>query len=177
MTPGILACFAAFFLFLVGQIALFQLFDIRRRFNALALLWLVLLAAYGYLYALFLHRLPSSLVLPGPVLSLPGIIAIANGVVIYLLMFLVYCCLYFTDHSLCVAFMIELESRPGRRMTREELKKRFPHYEMLQQRLADLIESGYVLREGEHYRLTSKGKLFAGTLGGMKYFLKLAPGG
>jgi hypothetical protein len=177
MTPGILAAFAAFFLFLVGQVALFQLFDIRRRFNALALLWLGLLAGYGLIYALFLHRLPATLVFSGPILTLPGIIAIANGVVLYLLMFLVYCCLYFTDHSLCVAFMIELECRPDRRMTREELKQRFPHYEMIQQRLVDLIESGYVVSVGQHYKLTSKGNLFAGFLGGMKRFLKLGPGG
>ena len=177
MTPGFLAAFGTFSLFLVGQVALFQLFHIRQRFNALALLWFFLLVAYGLLYALLLDRLPPTLVYPDPVLTLPGIVAIANGVVLYLLLFLVYCCLYFTDHSLCVAFMIELEGRPSRRMTREELKQRFPHYEMLQQRLADLIESGYAVREGDHYRLIKKGKLFAGTLGGIKRFLNLEPGG
>lgn len=177
MTPGLLAAFATFVLFLIGQIALFQLFDIRSRFNALALIWLSLLVAYGFLYTVFLHYLPAVFVYPGPTLAWPGIIGIANGVVIYLLLFLVYCCFYFTDHSLCVAFMIELEGRPSRRMTRQDLKERFPHDKMLQQRLADLIASGYVYQEGEHYRLAGKGVLFAGTLGGIKRFLKLEPGG
>lgn len=177
MTPGLLAAFAAFALFLLGQVILFQLFNIQRRFNALALIWFTLLAAYGLLYVVLLSCLPAVFVYPGPALAWPGIMGIANGVVIYLLLFLVYCCLYFTDHSLCVAFMIELESRPNRRMTRQDLKKRFPHDKMLQQRLADLIASGYAFQEGEHYRLLRKGMLFAGTLGGIKRFLKLEPGG
>jgi hypothetical protein len=177
MTPGLLAAFATFTLFLLGQVILFQLFNIQRRFNALALIWFALLAAYGLLYATLLSRLPPTLIYPGSALTCPGIIGIANGLFIYLLLFLVYCCLYFTDHSLCVAFMIELEGRPNRRMTRQDLKERFPHDKMLQQRFSDLIASGYVSREGEHYRLLKKGKLFAGTLGGMKRFLKLGPGG
>jgi hypothetical protein len=177
MSPGLLSAFATFALFLLGQIALFQLFNIQRRFNALALIWLILLAAYGLLYAVLLSCLPTVFVYPGPALTWPGIIGIANGVFIYLLLFLVYCCLYFTDHSLCVAFMIELEGRPNRRMTRQDLKERFPHDKMLQQRLADLIASGYACQEGEHYRLLKKGMLFAGTLGGIKRFLKLEPGG
>jgi hypothetical protein len=177
MTSGLLAAFITFGLFLIGQIALFQLFDIRRRFNALALIWTALLVAYGFLYALFLSCLPSVLVYSGPVSTVPGIIGIANGVVLYLLLFLVYCCLYFTDHSLCVAFMIELEGRPSRRMTRRELKERFPHDKMLQQRLADLIASGYARKEGDYYRLVRKGVLFAGGLGTIKRFLKLEPGG
>jgi len=177
MTPGLLAAFATFVLFLIGQIVLFQLFNIQRRFNALALTWFTLLVAYGLLYAVFLRRLPTMFVYSGPALTWPGIVGIANGVVIYLLLFLVYCCLYFTDHSLCVAFMIELEGRPNRRMTRQELKQRFPHDKMLQQRLADLIASGYVGQEGAHYQLAGKGVLFAATLGGIKRFLKLGPGG
>jgi hypothetical protein len=177
MTPGLLAAFFTFGLFLIGQIILFQLFDIHRRFNALAILWFALLAAYGLLYALFLNRLPSELVYSGHPLSWPGVVGVVNGVVLYLLSFLVYCCLYFTDHSLCVAFMIELEARPGRRMTRQDLKARFPHDKMLQQRLADLIASGYARQEGAHYRLITKGVLFAGGLGAIKRFLRLEPGG
>jgi hypothetical protein len=177
MTPGLLAAFASFGLFLVGHVILFQTCNIERRFNAMVLLWFVLLGAYAFSYRLFLFHLPATLVYAGPAWSFPGIVAIANGVVIYLLLFLVYCCLYFTDHSLCVAFMIELEQRPGRCMTRQELKQRFPHDEMLRQRFADLIASNYACQEGEHYRLLSKGLVFARTLGGIKRFLKLEPGG
>ncbi len=177
MTPGLLAACASFGLFLIGHIILFHTSNIQSRFKAMALLWLVLLVAYGFLYAELLHRLPQTLVYARPVLSLPGIVGIINGAVTYLLLFLVYCCLYFTDHSLSVAFMIEIEGRPGRRITRQELKERFPHDEMLRQRLADLVANGYVCKEQEQYRLAAKGLLFAGSLGTIKRFLKLEPGG
>lgn len=177
MTPGLLAAGISFALFLIGHVILFHTCNIQGRFKAMALLWFILLLAYGLSYALLLQRLPATLVYAGPVLSLPGITGIVNGLVIYLLLFLIYCCLYFTDHSLSVAFMIELEGRPSRKMTRQELKERFPHDEMLRQRFADLIANGYVRKEQEHYRLAAKGLLFAGTLGAMKRFLKLEPGG
>lgn len=170
MTTGLLAAFSSFVLFLIGHVLLFQLFDIKKRFNAMALTWFVLLAAYGILYAVFVHHLPASFVSP-------GIVGILNGAVVYLLLFLIYCCFYFTDHSLSVAYMIELEHRPGKTMTRAQLKERFPHDAMLRQRFADMMVSGYVIQEGECYRLTSKGKLFAGILGTIKRLLKLEPGG
>lgn len=177
MTPGLLAAFTTFFLFLVGHVILFQTSNIARRFNAMAIIWAALLVGYVALYAVFIRRLPAALVSPEPVWGLTGIVGALNGAVVYLLLFLVYCCFYFTDHSLSVAFMIELEHRPGRRITRTELKQRFPHDAMLKQRFADLEANGYVIRQGEYYRLTPKGKLFAGTLGAIKRFLKLEPGG
>jgi hypothetical protein len=177
MTAGLLAGFLTFVLFLIAHVLLFQLFDITKRFNAMALTWFVLLAAYGALYSLFIHRLPAAFVSADPVWSMVGVVGVLNGAVVYLLLFLIYCCFYFTDHSLSVAYMIELEHRPGKTMTRAQLKERFPHEPMLRQRLTDLVANGYVIQEGEYYRLAPKGKLFAGTLGTMKRFLKLEPGG
>jgi hypothetical protein len=177
MTPGLLAAFSSFLLFLIGHVILFQLFTVTKRFQAMAATWLALLAAYLVLYALFLRCLPAAFVSAEPVVSLSGLVGILNGMVVYLLLFLIYCCLYFTDHSLSVAYMIELEHRPGKTMTRTELIQRFPHEAMLQQRLADLIANSYVVQEGEYYRLAPKGRLFAGTLGTIKRMLKLEPGG
>lgn len=170
MTAGLLAAFSTFLLFLIGHAAIFQLFTIVKKFNAMVLTWLVLLAAYAGLHAAFVHCLP-------PAWVATGVLDVVNGAVVYFLLFLVYCCLYFTDHSLSVAYMIELEHRPGRVMTRTELKERFPHDTMLRQRFSDLIANSYVVQEGECYRLTPKGKLFAASLGMMKHFLKLEPGG
>jgi hypothetical protein len=177
MTAGLLAAISTFLLFLIAQVLLFHLFTITKRFNAMSLIWFVLLAAYGRLYVVFLRWLPAAFVSPETIWSVPGVVGILNGAIIYLLLFLVYCCFYFTDHSLSVAYMIELEHRPGKTMTRDQLKERFPHEAMLSQRLADLVANGYVVQEGEYYRLTPKGRLFAGVLGGLKRFLKLEPGG
>ena len=170
MTAGLLAALAAFGLFLAGHVLLFQVCDIQKRFNAMALTWLVLVAGYAVLEAVFRRVLPAALVTP-------GIGPWLNGAVVYLLLFLIYCCFYFTDHSLSVAYMLELEQRPGKTMTLGELKARFPHDVMLRERLADLIVHHYVVPDGECYRLAPKGKLFAGTLGGIKRMLRLEPGG
>jgi uncharacterized protein with PQ loop repeat len=177
MTPGLLAALASFFLFLVGHVAVFQLFNIQKRFNAMALMWLALMAAYGILYWTFQTHLPTGWRSLAPVCSVEGVVGILNGAVVYLLLFLIYCCVYFTDHSLSVAYMIELEHRLGRIMTRTELKERFPHDAMLRQRLADLIANRYVVQEGEHYRLDTKGRCLTTILGTLKRFLKLEPGG
>ena len=143
----------------------------------MALMWLALTVVYGILYWVFQTYLPTGWRSPAPVCSVEGVVGILNGLVVYLLLFLSYCCLYFTDHSLSVAYMIELEHRPGRTLTRTELKKRFPHDTMLRQRLGDLISNHYIIQEGECYRLAPKGKLFAGTLGIIKRVLRLEPGG
>ena len=177
MTPGLLAAFSSFFLFLIGHVVLFQLFTVTKRFQAMATTWVALLAAYSVLYPAFLRCLPAAFVSAEPVASLSGLVGILNGMVVYLLLFLIYCCLYFTDHSLSVAYMLELEHRPGKTMTRTELIKCFPPDALLRQRLADLIANSYVIQEGDYYRLAPKGKLFAGTLGTIKRMLKLEPGG
>ena len=82
MTAGLLAALITFFLFLVGHALLFQLFTITKRFNAMALTWFILLAAYAALYAMFLHYLPVTYVHQEPALSLPGLVGIVNGAVI-----------------------------------------------------------------------------------------------
>lgn len=177
MTAGLLAAFFSFLLFLIGHVLLFQIFIISKRFNAMAATWFILLTAYGVLYAGLVRWLPSAFVSPEPVGSLTGVVGVVNGAVVYLLLFLIYCCLYFTDHSLSVAYMIELEHRPGKTITRAQLKERFPHDAMLRRRLADLIANSYVVQDGEYYQLAPKGKLFAGTLGTIKRMLRLEPGG
>jgi len=172
MMPGLLAAAICIVAFLVMQVAVFNLAPVGRRFDALTGMWLGLLPLYITVFALFQHRLPASWL---AVSKLEIIVSGINGAVVYLLLFLIYLCFYFTDHSLTVAYTIELERRG--QMTRDDIKQRFPHDAMLRQRLADLITNGYVIQEGEYYRLAHKGRAFAGTLGTMKRFLKLEPGG
>jgi len=175
MIPSLLAATLTFFAFLVGHVVLFNLFIIERRFQALVATWLILLALYAGLYCIFQQHLPLAWQSTAPLLSIVGIVALLNGVVIYLLLFLIYCCFYFVDHSLTVAFAIEFDLRGS--MTIEDLKKRFPYDVMLAQRLEDLIANHYVTREGDAYRLAHKGLCFVAVLGSVKRFLRLEPGG
>ena len=172
MMPGLLAAAISFVAFLVVQVALFNLCTIRRRFQALASMWFGLLALYGVLVAVLQWHLPTHWL---AATQLETTIGILNGAAVYLLLFLVYCCFYFTDHSLTVAFAIEFEARGS--MTRADLKQRFPYDTMLAQRLDDLIANRYVVRNGDAYQLAPKGQRFVAILGTLKRFLKLEPGG
>jgi len=172
MMPGLLAAGIAIVAFLVVQVVIFNLCRVVRRFQALAGMWFVLLAVYGAMFALLQQRLPAAWLAET---DFERWVSFVNGGIVYLLLFLIYLCLYFTDHSLTVAYAIELELHGH--MTRDEIKQRFPHDRMLQQRLADLVSNRYLIQEGESFRLAPKGKLFAGTLGTIKRCLKLEPGG
>jgi hypothetical protein len=177
MVPGLLAAFICFAVFLVTQIALAHLAPATHGLKAMALTWLVLLALYVALYGPLQNALPAAL-LPAEGLSrLAQRVNFLNGILVYLLMFLSYACFYYTDHSLCLAYMIEFESRPLKRMTLGEIQQHFPFDAMLARRLEDLIASQYVVREGERYRLDTKGRCLAAVAGTLKRSLKLEPGG
>jgi hypothetical protein len=172
MMPGLLAAAITIGVFLAVQVAIFNLFHIVRRFQALAAMWFALLALYVAMFLFFQHRLPQVWLAET---DFERWVSFVNGAVVYLLLFLIYLCLYFTDHSLTVAYAIEFEQRG--QMTRDDIKRRFPHNAMLEQRLADLTANSYVVRSGDAYCLAPKGKFFVSTLGTLKRLLKLELGG
>ena len=177
MIAGLLTAFICFAVFLVTQLALAHLAPATHRLKAMAVTWLVLLALYVALYGPLQNALPAAL-LPAEGLSrLARAVNFFNGALVYLLVFLGFVCFYCTDHSLCLAYMIEFENRPAKTMTIEEIKQHFSYDALLAGRLDDLVANHYVVREGEQYRLAPKGQLFAGTLGTIKRMLKLEPGG
>jgi hypothetical protein len=162
---------------MVVHIALFHFASILHKLKVMAFIWFLLLVLYAVLYVLFEKLLPGNWVVSPSVTRLESCVNFSNGILVYLLLFLSYCCFRFTDHSLSIAFMIELEQRSQKRMTLKELKQRFPYDALLKQRFGDLEVNGFVYRKGEHLHLTSKGKLYAGVFGGLKRLLKLEPGG
>jgi hypothetical protein len=177
MVPGLLAAFICIAVFLVTQIALVHVMVVTNRLKAMAITWLVLVALYVALYHPLQHALPPALL---PEESVSDFVRRANfviGLVVYLLMFLTYGCFYYTDHSLCLAYMVEIEKRPQKRMALSEIKQHFPYDAMLARRLEDLMASQYVVRDGEHYRLDTKGKCLTAVTGPLKRFLNLEPGG
>ena len=102
-------------------------------------MWFALLAPYCAMLLFFQHRLPSAWLAET---NFEVWVSFVNGAVVYLLLFLIYLCLYFTDHSLTIVYAIELELRG--QMTHDDIKRRFPYDAMLEQRLADLIANHYV---------------------------------
>ena len=176
MIAGLLAAFTCFLFFLAIIIVWFHLTPRVHRFGAMARTWLLLLIIYVPIYFLCKNLLLAS-VETFPLSSLRGAIGFLNGLVVFTLTYLSFCVLYTSDHGLSLAFMFELEGKADKRMTLDQLRKRFPYDAMLRGRLSELEANGFVVREEENYRLAPKGKFTVAFLGGMKRFLKLEPGG
>ena len=177
MIAGLLAAGICFVLFLATIIVWFNRNPGVHRFGAMARAWLGLLPVYLPVYFFVTQPLTSSVVTPLPLSDIHGAVNFLNGMVVFTLMYLSFCVLYSSDHGLSLAFMFELEAKADKRMTLEQLIQRFPYDAMLRGRLSDLEANGFVIREGEYFRLGPKGRFVAGFLGGLKSFLKLEPGG
>jgi len=78
--------------------------------------------------------------------------------------------------SLSVQTIVMLRRRGGS-LSAEELYERFAGRAILEERLATLVASGYLAREGGHLRLTARGRGLAGAFGLVKALWKLGPGG
>lgn len=177
MIAGLLCAVICFALFLATIIAWFNRSPGVHRFGAMAKAWLVLLLVYLPVYFFVAQPLTARVAAPLPISELAGAVNLVNGMVVFTLMYLSFCVLYSSDHGLSLAFMFELEGKTDKRMTLAELIQRFPYDAMLRGRLTDLEANGFVVREGEYFRLAPKGRFVAGFLGGIKRFLKLEPGG
>jgi hypothetical protein len=177
MIGGLLAAVICFILFLATIIAWFHRAPGVHRFGAMARTWLVLLLIYLPVYFFVAQPLTVRLAAALPLSDIQGAVNFVNGIVVFTLMYLSFCVLYSSDHGLSLAFMFELEDKTDKRMTLEQLIERFPYDAMLRGRLSDLEGNGFVIREGEYFRLAPKGRFIAGFLGGLKRFLKLEPGG
>lgn len=169
LLPGIGSAFATFALFSISVALCFQLLRVQQRLKAMVCLWTILLAAYVGLYRAF-HGAPLN--------SFENVIVFANGLLIYLLLFLTFCYCYFvSDHSLSVLYMLALEKHPERKLSHQQLLEKFPYDRLLGPRMLDLETNHFVIRQGEHYELTPKGRTRARVAGTLKRFLNLEPGG
>jgi hypothetical protein len=84
--------------------------------------------------------------------------------------------LYTVLTSLSVQTMMLLRCRGGA-LPEAELYDRFASRQMMEQRLATLLASGYVVPEGASYRLTARGRAIAKFFRSIKILWNLGPGG
>jgi len=78
--------------------------------------------------------------------------------------------------SLSVQTMVMLRRRGGS-LSATELYERFAGRAILEERLATLLASGYLIQDGELFRLTPRGRAFARAFVFVKASWKLGPGG
>lgn len=102
----------------------------------------------------------------------------ANGAALYILVFLGYAQFYFLiDRSVSARIMIEIEQSPQKRLRIEEIHEHYDPKKMQTRRLYDMLNGGYMIKEGEYYKNTKKGELHARIFRFCKTYLHLYPGG
>jgi hypothetical protein len=84
--------------------------------------------------------------------------------------------LYTVLTSLSVQTMMLLRRRGGA-LSEAELYNRFASCKIMEQRLATLLGSGYVVHDGPSYRLTPRGRAIAKFFRSIKILWNLGPGG
>lgn len=101
-----------------------------------------------------------------------------NGAGWYVLVFLGYAQFYFlVDRSVSARMMVEIEESSEKRLRIEDIHQRYDPNHMQTRRIEDMLYGGYVIKEGEYYKNTKKGKLHARIFYFCKKYLHLYPGG
>ena len=107
----------------------------------------------------------------------PAILAAALTILISACLFVVYVpAVYTVLTSVSVQTMLMLRRRGGS-MPERELYDRFAGRVILQDRVATLVASGYLVPEGTRFRLTPRGRSLARAFAFVKALWKLGPGG
>jgi hypothetical protein len=93
-------------------------------------------------------------------------------------LFVLYMPFFYTvAASLSVQSIILLSELPQTQRTAATLRDRFVSEEILAKRMEGMVFSGYLIREGNRYRLTAKGRKIAAMFQWLKDLWKLGAGG
>jgi hypothetical protein len=104
--------------------------------------------------------------------------ALVSGLLVMGCLFVLYMPFFFTiATSLSVQTMILVERSPGGRAEVQELRERFASRQLVAGRLQSMVANGYLVREGDCYRVTTKGRLVARLFGVLKHAWRLGAGG
>lgn len=186
MIKAVLIGFCCFILFLTFHVIVFRTIELKERFRALTIIFFSIIPLYAVAYLLvpadYLVIVPMEPV--APVFSqrsihfMHGAINFLSGLMLYVFLFLGYCQFYFiVDRSISVRVMIEMERAADKRLSFDDIMLVYSFHGILARRLEHMVEGEYLVREGDYYLNTPKGRLEARVFRFLKEFLKLGPGG
>ena len=175
MLKGILLACGAFGAFLPLHLAIFHLRAPHRRFGSMvrlhASLALGLVAAYAV-------TPPDVWVIPAGWAGAGWLIDLANGLLVHSLLFVGYSMFYFlVDRGFSARILIEIERAPGQALTPEEVAAIYSLDRVVARRLDEMVDIGSVIKEGDRYRMTARGRRQAQRFAFLKSFFRLGPGG
>ena len=156
-------------LFLIVHLALARIFRLEDPFKPLNRLFLVFVVGVFYAAKTRLPAIPAS---PQPIAM--------QAAVLLTFLFLAYLSLYaLIIHAVRVRIAMEICQSPVRPMPISELLRRFDPGREALRRLNELVDTGCMRKDGDHYRLTRKGACLARLTIALKnvFNVPLEPGG
>lgn len=186
MIKAVLIGFCCFILFLTFHVVVFRTLDLKERFRALTIIFFSLIPLYVVTYLLvpvdYLVIVPMEPIAPAisqhSIYFFHGAMNFLSGFMLYAFLFLGYCQFYFiVDRSISVRVMIEMEKAAGKRLSFDDIMRVYSFHGILARRLEHMVEGEYLVREGDYYVTTPKGRLEAKVFCFLKEFLRLGPGG
>jgi hypothetical protein len=166
------ACWFALFVFC--QVGLFHFTTVGNRSSAL--LRLFLLSVSGHLVtvtlaAVFGIELPLAAAWSGPLSGFAGLVLMACCLVLYLPLY------YTFAASQSIQALILIVRAPGSQRPVEDVIEDATSDGILRQRLDSMVASGNLVRNGDGYRATSKGRRLAAAFDAVQRLWRLDPVG
>lgn len=175
MLKGILLACGAFGAFLPLHLAIFHLRAPHRRFGSMVRLHASLALGLIVAYAV---TPPDVWVIPAGWAGAGWLIDLANGLLVHSLLFVGYSMFYFlVDRGFSARILIEIERAPGQALTPEEVAAIYSLDRVVARRLDEMVDIGSVIKEGDRYRMTARGRRQAQRFAFLKSFFRLGPGG
>jgi len=172
---GILLACGAFGAFLPLHLAIFHLRAPHRRFGSMVRLHASLALGLIVAYAV---TPPDVWVIPAGWAGAGWLIDLANGLLVHSLLFVGYSMFYFlVDRGFSARILIEIERAPGQALTPEEVAAIYSLDRVVARRLDEMVDIGSVIKEGDRYRMTARGRRQAQRFAFLKSFFRLGPGG
>jgi len=172
---GILLACGAFGAFLPLHLAIFHLRAPHRRFGSMVRLHASLALGLIVAYAV---TPPDVWVIPAGWAGAGWLIDLANGLLVHSLLFVGYSMFYFlVDRGFSARILIEIERAPGQALTPEDVAAIYSLDRVVARRLDEMVDIGSVIKEGDRYRMTARGRRQAQRFAFLKSFFRLGPGG
>lgn len=175
MLKGVVLAVGAFALFLPLHVLILRIVRPHARFQSMMALHGVLAAALLAVYA----STPADLVpLPYGWGAGGAVVGALNALAVHWFLFMGYSMFYFlVDRGFSLRIMIEVDGAPGGALSQAEIAGVYPPAGVVRRRLDEMVEIGRLVRSGDAYRLTPRGRFDARMFARLKAFLQFGPGG
>ncbi len=141
---------------------------------------------FNFAFGIYLLSIPLFVIFyPRPVFAGLGdatILGLANGLLVHLLLFFNYMQgIYYFTRPVTLRILIEFLQAKDHYLTRQTLQDHYHLKYMIGSRFDLLVVNGYLLKQGERFELTAKGRIFSSlflflrNFFGVPYYLEREP--